>query len=115
MASKGQKYKQWTAEEKYKIIKPALDFEKSTSQITKETGLNNGMINNWIKAYRENGMNGLTPKRKYNNSLSKYYNRKKLTKEEQLEYENLKLRIENEMLKKGFLMKEDGMYVKFTK
>ena len=28
MASKGQKYKQWTAEEKYKIIKPALDFEK---------------------------------------------------------------------------------------
>ena len=25
------------------------------------------------------------------------------------------LRIENEMLKKGFLMKEDGMYVKFTK
>ena len=73
------------------------------------------MINNWIKAYRENGMNGLTPKRKYNNPLSKYYNKKKLTKEEQLEYENLKLRIENEMLKKRFLMKEDGTYVKFIK
>lgn len=100
MASKGQKYKQWTAEEKYKIIKPALDFEKSTSQVTKETGLSNGMINNWIKAYRESGMEGLTPKRKHNNPLSKYYNKKKLTKEEQLEYENLKLRIENEMLKK---------------
>lgn len=71
------------------------------------------MINNWIKAYRENGMNGLTPKRKYNNPLSKYYNKKKLTKEEQLEYENLKLRIENKMLKKGFPMKEDGTYVKF--
>ena len=113
MASKGQKYKQWTAEEKYKIIKPALDFEKSTSQVTKETGLSNGMINNWIKAYRESGMEGLTPKRKHNNPLSKYYNKKKLTKEEQLEYENLKLRIENEMLKKGFLMKEDGTYVKF--
>lgn len=93
MASKGQKYKQWTAEEKYKIIKPALDFEKSTSQVTKETGLSNGMINNWIKAYRESGMEGLTPKRKHNDPLSKYYNKKKLTKEEQLEYENLKLRI----------------------
>ena len=91
MASKGQKYKQWTAEEKYKIIKPALDFEKSTSQVTKETGLSNRMINNWIKAYRESGMEGLTPKRKHNNPLSKYYNKKKLTKEEQLEYENLKL------------------------
>lgn len=60
-------------------------------------------------------MEGLTPKRKHNNPLSKYYNKKKLTKEEQLEYENLKLRIENEMLKKGFLMKEDGTYVKFIK
>ena len=28
MAKKGQKYKQWTAEEKYKIIEPALQFEK---------------------------------------------------------------------------------------
>ena len=37
------------------------------------------------------------------------------TKEEKLEYENMKLRIENEMLKKGFLMKEDGTYVKFMK
>lgn len=82
-------------------------------QVKLQKGLSNGMINNWIKAYRENSMNGLTPKRKYNNPLSKYYNKKKLTKEEQLEYENLKLRIENEMLKKGFLMKEDGTYVKF--
>lgn len=69
-------------------------------QVKLQKGLSNGMINNWIKAYRENGINGLTPKRKYNNPLSKYYNKKKLTKEEQLEYENLKLRIENEMLKK---------------
>ena len=84
-------------------------------QVKLQKGLSNRMINNWIKAYRENGMNGLTPKRKYNNPLSKYYNKKKLTKEEQLEYENLKLRIENEMLKKGFLMKEDGTYVKFIK
>ena len=29
MAKKGQKHKKWTAEEKYKIIKPALD-RKST-------------------------------------------------------------------------------------
>ena len=37
------------------------------------------------------------------------------TKEEQLEYENMKLRIENELLKKGYLMKGDGTIVKFTK
>lgn len=28
MATKGQKFKQWTAEEKYEIIKPYLKMEK---------------------------------------------------------------------------------------
>ena len=45
----------------------------------------------------------------------KYSQRKTLTKEEQLEYDNMKLRIENELLKKGYLMKGDGSIVKFTK
>lgn len=115
MARKGQKYKQWTADEKYKIIKPALDFEKSTWDITRETGLNNGMINAWIKKYRENGFEGLKNKKKPGNPLCKYSNKKNLTKEECLEYENMKLKIENELLKKGYLVKGDGTIVKFTK
>ncbi|MBR6948675.1 MAG: helix-turn-helix domain-containing protein [Bacilli bacterium] len=115
MATKGQKFKKWTAEEKFEIIKPALDMKKSTLQITKETGLNNGMINNWIRTYREKGYEGLISKRKHNNPLAKYSHKKKLTKEEQLEYENMKLRIENELLKKGYLMKGDGTIVKFMK
>ena len=106
MASKGQKFK---------IIEPALNFEKSTWDITRESGLNNGMINNWIKAYREKGYEGLVPKIKHDNPLAKYCNKKNLTKEEQLEYENMKLRIENELLKKGYLMKGDGTIVKFMK
>ena len=115
MASKGQKFKKWTAEEKFKIIEPALNFEKSTWDITRESGLNNGMINNWIKAYREKGYEGVVPKIKHDNPLAKYCNKKNLTKEEQLEYENMKLRIENELLKKGYLMKGDGTIVKFMK
>ena len=115
MASKGQKFQYWTAEEKYKIIKPVLEFEKSTWDITRETGLSNGMINNWIKAYRENGMEGLTPKKKPGNPLSKYSSKKNLTEMEQLQYENMKLRIENERLKKGYLVKGDGSVVMFKK
>ena len=112
---KGEKNKYWTAEEKYKIITPALNFEKSTWDITRETGLSNGMINNWIKKYREKGMEGLINKKKPGNPLAKYSNKKELTKEEKLEYENMKLRIENELLKKGYLMKGDGTIVKFMK
>ena len=115
MARKGQKQIQRTAEEKYKIIEPIINLEKSSSQITKETGINNGLITAWVHKYRENGMEGLKVKKKPGNPLSKYSMRKHLTKEEQLEYENMKLRIENELLKKGYLMKGDGTIVKFTK
>ena len=115
MATKGQKFKQWTAEEKYKIIEPIIKLEKSSTQVTRETKINNGLISAWVKKYRENGMNGLTNKKKPGNPLAKYSCKKTLSKEEQLEYENMKLRIENEMLKKGFLMKEDGTYVKYMK
>ena len=100
MAKKGQKFKHWTAEEKYKIIEPILNMEKSSALITKETGLNNGMIATWVHQYRDNGMKGLENKKKPGNPLSKYMHKKRLTDIEKLEYENMKLRIENEMLKK---------------
>ena len=115
MASKGQKYRQWTVDEKFKIIEPILNMNKSSVQITKETGINNGLITAWVHKYREKGLEGLKSKKKPGNPLSKYSNKKKLSKEEQLEYENMKLRIENELLKKGYLMKGDGTIVKFMK
>ena len=115
MASKGQKYRQWTVDEKFKIIEPILNMNKSSVQITKETGINNGLITAWVHKYREKGLEGLKNKKKPGNPLSKYSNQKKLSKEEQLEYENMKLRIENELLKKGYLMKGDGTIVKFMK
>lgn len=115
MARKGQKQIQRSAEEKYKIIEPIINLEKSSSQITKETGINNGLITAWVHKYRKDGIEGLKTKKKPSNPLAKYSRRKNLTKEEQLEYENIKLRIENELLKKGYLMKGDGSIVKFTK
>ena len=115
MAIKGQKYKIWTAEEKYRIIEPIIKYEKSSSQVTKETGINNGMITRWVNKYNDFGIEGLKSKKKPGNPLAKYSKRKSLTKEEKLEYENMKLRIENELLKKGYLMKGDGSIVKFMK
>ena len=115
MAKKGQKFKLWTAEEKYRIIEQIIKYEKSSKQVTRETGINNGMITQWVHKYNDFGMEGLESKKKPGNPLAKYSRRKVLTKEEQLEYENMKLRIENELLKKGFLMKGDGSIVRFMK
>lgn len=110
-----EKNRTWSADDKLKIINKNLINFKSTLQISKEYDISQGMIINWIKKYKQFGYEGLVTKKKPGNPLSKYNNKKDLTKEEQLEYENMKLRIENEMLKKGFLMKEDGTYVKFMK
>ena len=107
--------KYWTAEEKYEVIKPIINFEKSSSQVTKETGINNGMISVWVKKYNEDGLNGLENKRKPGNPMSSLMNKKNLTDIEKLELENMKLRIENERLKKGYLVKGDGSIVAFKK
>lgn len=60
MATKGQKFKQWTAEEKLKIIKPASDMKKSFLQISKELNMSVGMLSNWKKEYVNKGIDGLT-------------------------------------------------------
>ena len=115
MAKKGQKFKTWTADEKYNVIKPIIDLEISLAQTGKNTGVSNSMLHHWIKSYKENGYDGLKAQKKPGNPLLKKKKKKNLTKEEHLEYENMKLRIENELLKKGYLMKGDGTIVKYTK
>ena len=112
---KGGTNKYWSAEEKYKIIKPIIEFEKSSSQVTKETGINNGMLSIWVKKYNENGIDGLKPKKKPGNPLAKYSSRKELNETEKLELEIMKLKIENERLKKGYLVKGNGSIVVFKK
>ena len=113
---KGGTNKYWSAEEKYKIIKPILEYELTSGEVTRRTGISNGLLSTWVNKYKENGMVGLENKRKPGNPLAKIYSKKNFkNREEQLEYENMKLRIENERLKKGYLVKEDGSVVVFKK
>ena len=113
---KGGTNKYWSADEKYKIIKPILDDELTSGEVTRRTGVGNGMLSVWVRKYKENGMAGLENKRKPGNPLSRIYNKRIFkNREEELEYENMKLRIENERLKKGYLVKGDGSIVVFKK
>ena len=110
-----EKNRNWSKEEKIRIINRNLKDGLAIRAVAKEEDISAGMLGRWIKNYLEFGEKSLINRRKPGNPMCKYSNKKSLTKEEQLEYENMKLRIENEMLKKGFLMKEDGTYVKFMK
>ena len=113
---KGGKNKYWSAEEKYKVIEPIIKYEKTSGQVTKETGISNGMLSKWVNNYKNEGMKGLENKKKPGNPMAKYFATKNFnSREEELEYENIRLRIENERLKKGYLVKGAGSIVVFKK
>lgn len=109
----GRKYRYWSKEDKVKIVKEVLDGN-STMEIARKYDISDGMLTNWIKKYNELGEDALENKKKPGNPLAKYSNRKELSQLEKLEYENMKLRIENERLKKGYLVKGDGQFVIFN-
>ena len=111
---KGGKNKYWSKEEKLKLVKEHVEQHVSTLEITNRENISNGMYNNWLKKYLELGEKGLENKKKPGNPLMKYSAKKNLTEIEKLEYENMKLRIENERLKKGYLVEGDGQIVVFS-
>ncbi len=103
----------WSKEEKLRIVNRVINDGLSTHQVSDSENISNGLLNKWIKDYLEKGEDALQSQKKPENPLSKYSNKKNLTDMEKLEYENMKLRIENERLKKGYMMKGDGSFVMY--
>ena len=103
----------YTIEEKEKYIKECL--EVGINFTARKYNMSAGMLCNWIKSYEKNGNKVIDNKYKRRNPLSRLQQKKNLTDIEKLELENMKLRIEIERLKKGYLMKGDGSIVVFKK
>ena len=105
---KGGTNKKWSKEQKTKIVQEFLE-KGDMSNVANKYKISKGMLSNWTKRYLEKGEKAFENGYKGgNNSLVKFQKKKVLTKEEQLEFEILKLRIENERLKKGYLVKGVG-------
>lgn len=112
---RGGKNNYHSKEEKIKIVKEMLDFNLSPLDIEKKYNISHSLAGKWRKDYLEKGETSLVNKKKPGNPICKFSNKKNLTDIEKLQYENMKLRIENERLKKGYLMKGDGSVVIFKK
>ena len=111
---KGGKNRYYSKEEKLKYVKQMLNG-RSCWDIERKEGIGHSITNRWLKKYNELGEDGLENQKKPGNPLVKYLNRKDLSEIEKLEYENMKLKIENERLKKGYIVKGDGSVVMFKK
>lgn len=103
---KGGTNRYWSKEYKLRIVKRWLDGEGSQREIAKEEQISYGMFYKWTQAFQKDGEAGLENKRKPGNPLVRFQRRKELTDLERLEYENMKLRIENLRLKKGYTEEE---------
>ena len=102
---KGGKNREWTADMKMEVINYFFDgHSKNDTCIFYK--ISTRQLYNWLRSYEKGGKEALHNKRKPGNPLVKYSRKKKLTEIEQLEYENMILRIENERLKKGYTQKD---------
>lgn len=104
----------WSKEEKLKAVNRVLINYETAEDVRKELDISSGLLHTWIQKYLKDGEKGLENKVKPGNPLAKYQGKKQLTDLEKLEYENMKLRIENERLKKGYMVEGDGQIVIFN-
>lgn len=105
---KGGKNRKYDYEFKLKVVNDYLNNHKSTWEVAKEYGIGQTRVRAWTKLFNEGLLEtGKTHKR--GNKFAALYTSKSLSKEERLELENLKLRIENERLKKGYTVKGGGV------
>ena len=91
------------------------DKHQSQKKTADKYGVSRRIFQSWIYRYREHGIDGLrnqTGKTKHpgkGNPLRGLLAKKIKTKEEELELENLKLKIEVARLKKGYQVKGVGL------
>ncbi len=107
---KGTKNNMRSPMEKEQIVLEAL--EGGPNATFKKYGISERLLHTWMKKYRENGIDGLISKSgkspKPGNSLKGLHVKKNKTREEKLELENLKLKVEVARLKKGYQVKGVG-------
>lgn len=108
MASKGQKFRKWSFEEKLRIVKRHTEDHASVMQLSKEEGATDSMICRWVRLYQESGEEGLQPKKRSGNPYAALTTSKSLSEVERLRLLVMKQEIEIERLKKGYWVEGAG-------
>jgi transposase-like protein len=108
MASKGQKFRHWSFEEKLRIVKQHTEEHVSVRQLAREEGTSHSMICHWVRQYQEDGEEGLQSRKRKGNPYAALTTSKSITEIERLRLLVVKQEIEIERLKKGYWVKGVG-------
>ena len=103
--------RKYSAEFKINCVKKVLEEHISQNEICREYSIVRRNIQRWIRDYQEFGVEYFYEEHRgkgSGNPFAALHTSKSISREERLELENLKLRIENERLKKGYMVKGVG-------
>ena len=104
---KGTKNVMRSPEEKERIVRESQ--EAGLARTLEKYRLSESLLRTWRRKYRESGIDGPRSRTgKGGNPLAGLQRKKNKTREEELELENLRLKIEVERLKKGCRVKGGG-------
>ena len=106
---KGMSHTHYSLEFKLEIVNKVLQQHQSSRQIAYEIGIDDSLIRRWVRAYNKDGVEGLKEKHSHKgNRFAALHTSKSLSKEDRLELTIEKLKVENERLKKGYIVKGVG-------
>lgn len=105
---KGQKKRIWTPEQKYEIVHKHIDEHISLGTLAKEYSADKSMLCRWVKEFTRNGENAFLPKKHPGNHFAALHASNNLSEIERLRLSVAKLEIENERLKKGYMVEGVG-------
>ena len=111
---KGQKKRVWTPEQKAEIVHKHLKEHISVRALEKEYHAERSMICKWVKKYVAEGESSFVHKGHPGNPFAALHASKNLPEVERLRLMVAKLEIENERLKKGYLVKGVGAAKEFV-
>ena len=106
-----RKNRKFSAEFKLQCVKEVLEKHKSHKEVCRKYQLDSHQLRKWMEHYHNDGEKYFYEEHRGNkkgNPFAALHTSKNLSREERLELENLKLRIENERLKKGYIVKGVG-------
>ena len=106
---KGGTNRKWTNEEKLKYVLLCEDENIPVCWVARDNNIPRGTLDRWVRIYRSNGVDALTSKQLHpGNRFAALHTSKSLSEEDRLRLLVEKLEIENERLKKGYIVKGVG-------
>ena len=111
---KGQKKRIWTKEDKLKIIKRYTEEHLSARELGRIYNADYSMICRWIREFTNKGEAAFEEVKRNGNKYAALHTSKNISETERLKLEIAKLRVENERLKKGYIVKGVGVSKEFV-